>query len=204
MHYASLLLLFLFSVESALGWSSAGHMVIAAEAYRELPTRFKKRAIELLKSHPDYEKWEKAFAAGPGNLDLDTYVFLRSSTWPDEIRRHGSEYDHPRWHYINYPLEGPAFAFLPGPIPDDDILYGINRCEKILSDKNTTAEERAAHLSYLIHLIGDLHQPLHCATWISASYPAPEGDKGGNDFYIKPAHEPIRLHSFWDQLLGRS
>jgi hypothetical protein len=179
-------------------------MIIAAGAYRDLSPKVQEKVTVCLKSHPEYENWAKAYASGPSNIDFATYVFLRSSTWPDEIRRRGSNYDHPHWHYINYPLKPPSFRFEPGPTPDDDILNGISQCEKVLSDKRAPAELRAADLSWLVHLIGDLHQPLHCAALITATYPPPAGDKGGNDFYVKPAREGIRLHSFWDQLLGRS
>ncbi len=123
-----------------------------------------------------------------------------TSTWPDEIRRKGNPYDHVHWHYINYPLKPPRFPFEPGTAPEDDILYGIQQCEKSLSARNEPAESRAVHLSWLIHLIGDLHQPLHCSTLVNETWPT--GDKGGNDFYVKPAREGIRLHSFWDGLLG--
>ena len=180
-------------------------MVIAAEAYRDLTPKFQAKATSVLKAHPEYESWAKSFESGPGNMELAAYVFLRASAWPDQIRRHGSQYDHPHWHYINYPLKPSEFFFEPGASPEDDILYGISQCEKTLSDKRASPELRAAALSWLIHLIGDLHQPLHCATLINeTAYPAPVGDKGGNDFYVKPAAEAIRLHSFWDQLLGRS
>src|SRR5438067_1805551 len=84
-----------------------------------------------------------AFSTGPATMDLAAYVFLRASTWPDEIRRHGNQYDHPHWHYINYPLKPPAFHFEPGGAPDDDILYGISQCEKTLSDKSAPVELRA-------------------------------------------------------------
>jgi len=176
-------------------------MVIAAEAWHELPPDLKSKVTELLKSHPEYRKWEGAFR-GNTSLDLATYAFMRASTWPDEIRRHHSKFDHPHWHYINYPLRPPSFPNQPGPSPRDDILYGIEQCEKILGDTQAPAEERAAFLSWLIHLIGDLHQPLHCSSFINEIYPA--GDKGGNDFYVKPGSRGIKLHSFWDGLLGTS
>lgn len=68
---------------SALAWSGAGHQVIAAEAYRQLPPDLKKKVSETLKAHPDYEKWEKSFASESPNLDLSTFIFMRSSTWAD-------------------------------------------------------------------------------------------------------------------------
>src|SRR5437867_10194609 len=177
-------------------------MVIAAEAWQEFSPALRNKVTELLKSHPDYEKWERAFSPSSANLDLSTFVFMRASTWPAEIRRHGNQYDHPQWHYANYPLKPPAFPVEPGPSPNDDILYGIGQCEKILADAKAPAQERAVYLSWLIHLIGDLHQPLHCASLMNETYPA--GDKGGNDFYIKPATKGIKLHSVWDGLLGTS
>jgi hypothetical protein len=167
-----------------------------------LSPEFKNKVTALLKSHPDYAKWNQAFPAGTPNLDLATYIFMRSSTWPDEIRRRGNRYDHPHWHYVDYPLKPPAFPLEPGPSPTDDVLYGFQQCENILSDTNTPVEERAVYLSWLIHLVGDVHQPLHCASLTNDAYPA--GDEGGNSFYVRPASRGINLHSFWDGLLGTS
>jgi len=186
---------------NTFAWSGAGHLAIAAEAFRQLSPQLKAEAIEVLKAHPDYAKWEKAYHPNP-NLDLAAYVFMRSSTWPDEIRRSGSPYDHPNWHFIDYPLRPPSFPLEPGPKPTDDILFGIAQCEKTLSDTNASPELRAAYLSWLIHLVGDIHQPLHCASLFTDAYP--KGDRGGNDFYVKPAQSGVRLHGIWDGLLGTS
>ena len=188
-------------LHTALAWSGAGHELIAAEAFRELSPELKAECFDVLKTHPDFTKWEKAYHPAP-ELDLATYVFLRSSMWPDEIRRSGSPYDHPNWHFIDYPLRPPAFAFEPDARPTDNVLYGVGQCEKTLSDTNAEPELRAVYLSYLVHLIGDMHQPLHCESYFSDAYP--HGDKGGNDFYVKPAQAGVRLHAIWDSLLGSS
>ncbi len=112
---------------------------------------------EILKAHPDYGKWEKSFTSESANLDLPAFIFMRSSTWADEIRRRKSPYNHPKWHYVNYPLKPTKFPIEPGPDPTDDILYGIGQCEKTLADTKAAPEERAVYLSWLIHLIGDEH-----------------------------------------------
>lgn len=177
-------------------------MTVAAIAYSQLSPALKNQVSEILKSHPDYGKWEASFEPGNTGLDFGSFVFMRASTWPDEIRRHHNAYDHPRWHYVDYPLEPAAFRMEPGPTPGDDALYGIAQSEKALTDAKSSPEERAVYLSYLIHLIGDLHQPLHCGSLVDGTYP--HGDKGGNDFYIKPASRGIPLHAFWDELLGTS
>ena len=195
-------LLFLGAINlRCLAWSGSGHKVIAAIAYRQLSPSLKEKTVELLMSHPDYEKWEIAFSAN-SNLDFATFIFMRSSTWPDEIRRLGSEHDHPHWHYIDYPLRAHKFLFEDAPSPDDDALYAIAQCEKILADTNASPRLRAVQLSWLIHLIGELHQPLHCSSFVNETYP--EGDKGGNDFYVRPTERGIKLHSLWDGLLGTS
>jgi hypothetical protein len=186
----------------SLAWSSPGHMVIAAIAYRDLSVEEKTNINELLKHHPDYEKWKENFLTSGSDFDLDTFIFMQASVWPDEIRRRGSPYDHPEWHFIDYPLEPPAFPEKPGPSPTNDILYGISQSEKILKNPNSPPEIRAVYLSWLIHLVGDIHQPLHCATLVNQDYSAPVGDKGGNDFFVRPAEAPVNLHSIWDKALG--
>jgi hypothetical protein len=188
-------------VEQALAWSSAGHMVIAAAAFRALQPPAKFKVAKLLESHPEYTRWSKEFGAGRRDVDLQMYIFMRASTWPDEIHRPAEmKYEHAHWHYVEYPLRPPSFPMEPPPAPEDDALYGIEQCEKVLGDTNSTPELKAVHLSYLIHLIGDIHQPLHCGSLFDTNYP--KGDRAGNDFYVKPGDKGIQLHAFWDELLG--
>ncbi len=186
---------------NAFAWGSSGHFLIAAEAYRQLSPELKAQVYEVLKAHPDYARWTNAYHPNPV-IDVAAYVFMRSSTWPDEIRRSESLYDHPSWHFIDYPLRPPSFPMEPGPEPTNDILFGIQQFETALNDTNANPELRAASLSWLIHLVGDVHQPLHCASLFSDAYPT--GDRGGNEFYVKPADQAVRLHGIWDGLLGAS
>jgi len=185
----------------AKAWGGAGHQLIAAGAYQQLSPQLKAQVFEVLKAHPDFAKWTNAYRPN-ANFDLAAYVFMRSSTWPDEIRRRGNLYDHPNWHFIDYPLKPPAFPFEPDAKPNDNVLYGIAQSELVLSDTNANLEQRAASLSWLVHLVGDEHQPLHCESLFTDAYP--NGDKGGNDFYVRPNQAPVRLHGIWDGLLGSS
>jgi hypothetical protein len=197
-----LIVFLLLSRGLSLAWSSPGHMTIAAIAYRALSDSQKQAVTELLKHHPAYATWKKRYPTNESGLDLDTFIFMRASTWPDEIRRRGNPYDHPEWHYIDYPLEPPAFPDKPSPFPTNDILYGISQSEKMIKDPSSSPEARAAYFSWLIHLVGDIHQPLHCSTLVNTNYTAPAGDRGGNNFYVRPAEAPVNLHSVWDRALG--
>ena len=183
-------------------WSGAGHQVIAAEAYRALSPALQKKVVQVLAAHPRYAAWKEAASGDTRSDEFGIEIFMRASTWADEIRRHESQYNHPRWHFIDYPLTPPKFPLLPDASPDDDVLYAIQRCEQTLSGRKASPEERAVYLAWLIHLIGDLHQPLHCASLFDAGHP--KGDKGGNDFFVKPGERGITLHAFWDELLGTS
>ncbi|HEX9944135.1 MAG TPA: S1/P1 nuclease [Thermoanaerobaculia bacterium] len=187
-----------------LAWSGPGHATVAVIAYRQLPEEAREELADLLRSHPDFRKWERDFEQkrrGFRDVDLGMYLFIRASLWPDEIRRTGNRFNHPNWHFVDYPLEPPAFSLRPRPEPDDDVLFGIERSTEILQDRDEDPVVRAAHLSWLLHLIGDIHQPLHCATLINDDFPAPEGDRGGNLFFVSTT-KAIKLHSFWDGLLG--
>ena len=187
---------------SARAWNSTGHMIIASLAYDQASAETREPWVALLKQHPAIKDWEQTFPKDEPDLEFGRYLFMRASTWPDDIRKTGSPYDHPTWHYIDYPLEMPACPMEPAPANTEDILYALDRSEKILLDPAAAAVDRAASLSWIIHLVGDIQQPLHCVTLVNATYPKPDGDRGGNLFFISMAGNPINLHSVWDSLAG--
>lgn len=176
-------------------------MIAAAIAYGQMTPAAQQQATAILQAHPAIAKWKEQLEKDHPT-DSGQYFFMRASTWPDDIRRSNSPYDHPAWHYVDYPLTPPDFPFVPGRDPGDNILFGINDSEKVLRDPAATPEQRAAALSWLIHLIGDLHQPLHCAELVTPRYPLPDGDRGGNSIYVSVGGNPINLHAFWDRLPG--
>ncbi len=176
-------------------------MIVASIAYEQLPPASQQQSLAILQAHPMMAKWKEQLEKDKPT-DPGAYFFMRASTWPDEIRRGNSPYDHPSWHYIDYPLTPPNFPFVAGLEPENNILFGIKDCEKVLRDPASNPEQRAASLSWLIHLIGDLHQPLHCAELVTPQYPLPDGDRGGNLVFVSVGGNPINLHAFWDRLPG--
>jgi hypothetical protein len=87
-----------------------------------------------------------------------------------------------------------------GPIEKYNVVQAIAYCKDTIADKNTGATDKALAYSWLMHLIGDLHQPLHSCALVSVNQ-FRKGDKGGNDI---PLTRGRNLHSLWDNLLGRS
>ena len=187
---------------AARAWNATGHMTIASMTFDQLSPEARARWSELLKSNPDYGKWQAAEPKDQPDFDEGRYLFMKASTWPDDIRKSGSPYDHPVWHYIDYPLAAPDFPLAPAPTGTEDILSAIAKCEGVVRDERAAAVDRAAALSWLIHLVGDEQQPLHCAELVSPDYPPPGGDHGGNLFWVSVGGAPVNLHWFWDCALG--
>lgn len=188
----------------AQAWSRNGHMIIAAMTYRALPDSLQTVYTELLMQHPDYEKWASMHEALEVQIDLGEFLFMRASVWPDEIRRKGNPYDHPTWHYTNFPIIPDGFPLEETLTPENDVIFAVNESRRMLSDREAATVDRAAHLSWILHTIGDMHQPMHCVALVNDMYP--EGDRGGNLFYVRPREDSrgVNLHAYWDGVLGTS
>lgn len=183
----------LFPQRAARAWSASGHMAVAAIAYREMEPAARARIGRLLREHPHFASRWKAGVAASG-LPWDEYLFMQASVWPDVIRG-DAKWDHPAWHYINkvYAPEGSDFR----PSAPENILTALD-LNKRRAIQPGSAADRAVALCWVLHLMGDLHQPLHAATLVSPLYPT--GDCGGNEFYVRTPEGPRKLHAYWDGL----
>ena len=185
---------------SALAWNEKGHMVTARLAWRQLTPQQRDQIVAILKKHPHYEEYLAAHR--PDGFSEDEWVFMRATTWADWVRGR-QQFDHPTWHYINYPIVPAGSAVDPAkhepPAKQENVVNQLAVCmDKI---KSGTDEEKAVYMTWLFHLVGDIHQPLHCTAVFSERFP--EGDRGGNLAMIRISSKPINLHAFWDGLLGR-
>ncbi len=133
------------------------------------------------------------------HLDPEVVSLGDAAAWPDWIRGEDrSDHDQHRgpWHYIDMPLfKGLPPREVP---PHGEVLAAINRNVWVL--KNGPPQDQAIALSWLAHLVGDIHQPLHTCSLYSPDLP--RGDRGGNDFEVRFGHRPINLHSYWDSCGG--
>lgn len=186
----------------ALGWSQNGHMIIGAITYRTLSPADQVRYTEMLKQHPHFIFWEVQYNEMDVELELGEFLFMKASTWPDAIRRKGNPHDHPTWHYTNFPLIPNDFPMKPTLTPENDVLFAIEKSRQVLADESASLQEKAVYLSWLLHTVGDLHQPLHSVAYVNDLFP--EGDRGGNLFYVRPreSSKGVNLHRYWDSLLG--
>lgn len=178
-------LLLLCSLSPAHAWHVAGHELIVRIAWKNLTPAAQGRIEALLKAHPD----------------VSARTLDGASVYPDRLRGDRSARDedrHPEWHYINKPfvVEG-----IPTTVPGaSNVVTAIPKCIAVVKNRSASDSEKAVALSWILHLVGDIHQPLHCLTRYTAAQPT--GDRGGNGYRILVGDRSVSLHSFWDSLPG--
>jgi hypothetical protein len=192
----TLSVLSLTAAPPADAWGCRGHETVAALAEKHLTPQAKQTLLALLTANP-IDPQLKRYCGQTGQD-----AFVDSSTWADDER--GREPATAPWHFIDIPLgvtQGPAQKFCG---PGGCVLQAITDQLAILKDKNAPGAKRAAALRYIIHFVGDLHQPLHGAT---------NSDRGGNCVPVKyftrnphPRNNSYvpNLHHVWDTEIPES
>jgi hypothetical protein len=120
-----------------------------------------------------------------------TSNFVTSASWADDFK---TQLGTAIWHYIDLPFSLDGTTTNGFPPASFDVVRAINQCVAVLQDPAQPLANQATALRYLIHFVGDIEQPLHCSTAISAAHPG--GDGGGNSFNITGTWN--NLHSLWD------
>jgi hypothetical protein len=166
MRRSLLAVLLLAAPQASFAWGVQGHKLVARVANAMLSAKAKAEVARLLE---------------PGET-LESV-----SAWADEVR--------PRrrntgpWHYINIPItagRGPLAPFCP---EEGCVVRAIEQMVARLSDPQASREAKAEALKFLVHFVGDLHQPLHAGD---------SGDRGGNDVAVVFFNHTTNLHSIWD------
>ncbi len=145
-------------------WGPTGHRVIGAIAENHL-TKKTKSEIEQLLGHQS---------------------LAEVSTWMDEVKS-DSRFDHTHsWHYATIP-DGSKYATRDN--EEGQLVEKIEQLKRTLLCEDSSREAKIEALKFLVHLIGDLHQPLHVGNGT---------DRGGNDVKVNFFYEKSNLHRVWD------
>jgi hypothetical protein len=188
----------IFNSYEARAWGEEGHMVIALIADQYLQPAVRARVATLLQGDTSGVVADRSMAS--------------ESVWADRYRDSDRNTTRVRylatgqWHYVDIELDAPDLAAacfgrvsLPAGVAasagpaNDCVVDKIDQFREELSDARTPVDEQRVALQFLLHFVGDLHQPLHAAD---------EHDQGGNLEQVDaPGSPALNLHRYWDTQL---
>lgn len=213
----------------AHAWNEAGHLTIARIAWDEFTPAEQELVTQILSHHPHHETL--LLKDRPPHVAKREWIFLRASVWPDDVRPPKSflrdeikahplyKFHRGGWHYVNFPYTaGQRRDDLPDRHLSDEsnILTQLDLSMKVLTNKQFRDEDRvenlsreqnrAVRLAWLLHLVGDLHQPMHVIALVDQElFPQPpHHDQGGNRLAVRTESDSDsrNLHWIWDEMFS--
>lgn len=159
----------------AMGWGPEGHRIVGELAQRQLSPQARAAVADLLQGEPE------PTLAGVANW-ADT---LRDAD-PELARRTS------RWHFVNFRSTDCDYVPARDCPGGDCVIAAIDSQLRVLGDHTRPRQERAQALKFVVHFIGDVHQPFHAGG---------RDDRGGNDFQVNYHGHGSNLHATWDTLI---
>lgn len=150
------------------GWGQKGHDVVALIAEKHLSAQAKESVKKYLHGYP----------------------MVYYANWLDNVRNNPAYAESVTWHYTNVD-EGQSYQTMPKP-STGDILDGIRYSIRQMKDPASNDSIKTQYLKYLIHLLGDLHCPMHAGR---------ASDLGGNRYPLKWMGQNTNLHKVWDEFM---
>lgn len=150
----------------ALAWGKTGHRTVAAIADAQLSGLARAHVREILGSAESLDE---------------------AATWPDDMRSAPGDFWRKTatpWHYVT--LDGVTYDHAP---PEGDALEALARFREVLRSPTASLADKQLALRFIVHLVGDLHQPLHVGKCC---------DRGGNEIKLSWFGKPSNLHAVWD------
>ncbi|MFO3704814.1 S1/P1 nuclease [Xanthomonas codiaei] len=157
---------------TAFAWGAQGHRLVARVAETELSPQARAQVAQLLAGEPDP-------------------TLHGVASWADELREHDPDLGKRSgpWHYVNLGEHDCVYQ-PPRDCPDGNcVIAALDRQTALLADRSQPLEVRRQALKFVVHFVGDIHQPMH------AGY---AHDKGGNDFQLQVGGKGSNLHALWD------
>lgn len=188
----------------ARAWDETGHRVIAYIAWQHMTPAARAEAVRILRHAPLASDLRQLLpTAGPRAVRERTW-FSHSAYWPDIVRDNDfparrERYHRGNWHYTNYfweQVDGEA-RDRPDLQPDaTNIVERLTALSAQLGNPLFPSAQRAVALAWILHLGGDIHQPLHASARVTET--EPKGDQGGNLFKLDGRNS---LHWYWDSII---
>ncbi len=210
----SLIVSFVF-VCPATAWDDTGHKLSTYIAWEQMSPTTREKVIKILLAAPEdsdlsvfYLQDSRSAAAKQREL------FMIASTWADIVRDKNFKtrfalYHQGDWHYADTfwsNADGKVEILKDFAEPKGKAVERLFAFDKSLRDAAVSDADKAIALAWILHLGGDIHQPLHTSARVTKD--DPKGDQGGNLFSLSPkdakGSDRVSLHWYWDSIVGRN
>ncbi len=202
-------------VSSVLAWDDTGHKLTAYIAWEQMSPQARERAIKILLSAPEDSDLSVFYLQDSRSATAkQRELFMITSTWADIVRNKDfknryAKYHHGTWHYLDTFWREVNGKVELVPELESDKENAIERLfvfDKMLRDSSAGDADKAIALAWILHIGGDIHQPLHDSARVTEL--DPKGDQGGNRFMLSPkdakGEDRVSLHWYWDSIVGRN
>lgn len=173
---------YLMHSTSVYAWNALAHRLIAQIACDNL-TPAKKR--ELAHINQTLNQHRKRLSLVNASVWLDTLYAVNFTS----IKA---------MHYIDIPFSNDGTS-LPS-IKKTNAVWAIRMAASVLANPDATMLDKSIALRILIHVVGDVHQPMHAVSLVNKNYP--KGDRGGNLVALQKNLVATNLHAYWDKGAG--
>lgn len=193
-------------------WDHPSHMITAAIAFEEIdrmrPNLVDRMSLMLMK-HPDPAPFWVAATDAETGKERARRMFIEGARWADDSK--GTSNDRLSWHTARFPImaadasqKTKDLVASRGGRPVGDAIAALELQASVMANPEAGADERALALSWFLHLLGDIHQPLHVTDYYSADYPTGNG-AGSLSYVWDPMQDSaMPLHVLWDSNSLRS
>lgn len=213
-----LLVLTLFVVTIAVpafGWDDVGHKITGYIAWQRMTPQARENVVRILRAAPEDSQLGTFYKYyGPESDEvkrMEYFIFVPS--WADIIRDRAFDVRYRKYHHSNWHYDDTFWKQVNGQV---ELLSGYEEggqavpklidFDKVMRDPAASNADKAIAIAWILHLGGDIHQPLHTSARVTDL--EPKGDQGGNLVILSPEgtarENQLNLHWFWDSIVGRN
>lgn len=200
---------------TALGWDDAGHKISAYIAWEQMTPQAREAAAKILLAAPEDSDLSVFYSSDSRSAAArQREFFMIASTWADIVRDRkfkirNAKYHRGTWHYLDtfWRETSGKIEIVPElKSAEENAVERLLAFEKVLRDALASDADKAVALAWILHVGGDIHQPLHASARVTKY--DPKGDQGGNLFVLSPkgatGEDRVTLHWYWDSIVGRN
>ena len=199
----------------AMAWDDVGHKITAYVAWQRMTPQARENVIRILRAAPEDSQlatFYMSYGAEPEETRKLEF-FEIAATWADIVRDRDFEtrykkYHKGNWHYADlfWKQVNGKVEMLSGFEDNGQAMTRLAAFDKEVRDASVSDKEKAIAIAWIMHLTGDVHQPLHTSARVTDL--EPKGDQGGNLFLLTPKGtaraDQLNLHWLWDSIVGRN